>query len=269
SVKANIGHLLAAAGVSGVIKVLLCMQHQKVVPQANFQTLNPHIDLHNSRFNINTKLQDWKSPAGIPRRASINSFGFSGTNAHLVIEESPLSLSEAVVKGTSSVTRGALFIPLSAKNRERLRASVEQIYLFLQQLKEIKKDSEYRIEDIAYTLQVGRSAMKERVVFVVKDESELLEKLQSFLANEKSINACYSGSVKKNDENLEELLVDEDMSQTIASWIAKKKYSKLLKLWVKGLVFDWNRLYGDIKPKRINLPTYPFARERYWIEGSQ
>ncbi|MCP5005452.1 MAG: hypothetical protein GY941_16170, partial [Planctomycetes bacterium] len=272
SVKSNIGHLLTAAGVSGVIKVLLCLRHKKLVPLANFQTLNPHISLKNSRFYINTKLQDWKSSAGIPRRACVSSFGFSGTNAHLVIEEPPLSQTKPIV--STSVFKAPLFIPLSAKNKERLYACVEQLHLFLQQNEtkeeeERERNPEYRIEDVAYTLQVGRSAMEERVAFIVKDESDLLEKLRSFLDSEESIKDCYQGSVKRREEHLVALFVDEDMSQTIASWITKKKYSKLMKLWVKGLVFDWNQLYGDSKPQRVSLPTYPFARERYWITETQ
>ncbi|MCP5004444.1 MAG: zinc-binding dehydrogenase, partial [Planctomycetes bacterium] len=269
SVKGNIGHLLAAAGVSGVIKVLLCLQHQKLVPQANFKALNPHIALQNSRFYINTKFQDWKNPAGIPRRACISSFGFSGTNAHLVIEEAPPSPSESRPIVSTSVTRDPLFIPLSAKNRVRLRASVEQLYLFLREEEGRKDDLKQRIEDIAYTLQVGRSDMEERIIFIVKDKSELLEKLQSFLANELSIKGCYQGSVRRIEENLEVLLVDEDMSQTIGVWIAKRKYSNLMKLWVKGLVFDWNLLNNDAIPTRIHLPTYPFAKERYWVSDTQ
>ncbi|MCP4157829.1 MAG: hypothetical protein GY757_59515, partial [bacterium] len=59
---------------------------------------------------------------------------------------------------------------------------------------------------------------------------------------------------------------DEDLQGAIDAWIAKKKYSKLLGLWVKGLVFDWNKLYGETKPGRISLPTYPFAKERYWVK---
>ncbi|MCP5007127.1 MAG: zinc-binding dehydrogenase, partial [Planctomycetes bacterium] len=272
SVKGNIGHLLAAAGVSGVIKVLLCLEHQKLVPQANFQTLNPHIDLNNSRFYINTKLQDWKTSVGIPRRACISSFGYSGTNAHLVIEESQSTLSQASAIVSSSVTEDPLFIPLSAKNRESLRAYVEQLYRFLQQQRQqegTKGEPRYRIEDIAYTLQVGRSIMEERVVFMVKDESNLLEKLQYFLANDESVKECYLGSVKSKGENLVSLLADEDMSKSIVSLITKKRYSKLMKLWVNGLVFDWNLLYKDSLPDRIHLPTYPFARERYWITETQ
>src|SRR5262249_58725412 len=59
---------------------------------------------------------------------------------------------------------------------------------------------------------------------------------------------------------------DDDMQEAIDKWIARKKLPKLLELWVSGLSFDWNKIYGDAKPQRINLPAYPFARERYWID---
>ncbi|MCP5003331.1 MAG: type I polyketide synthase, partial [Planctomycetes bacterium] len=238
-------------------------------PSINFEIENEHIEFGESPFYVNTSLKEWPENSQGSRLAAVSSFGFSGTNAHLVLEEASPSLSEARPIVSTLATRDPLFIPLSAKNRERLHACVEQLYFFLQQKEGTKDEPKYRIEDIAYTLQVGRSVMEERVVFIVKDESDFLEKLQSFLVNEESIKACYRGSVKKNEENLEELLVDEDMSKTIASLIAKKKYSKLMKLWVKGLIFDWNLLYKNSTPTRIHLPTYPFARERYWISGSQ
>ena len=59
------------------------------------------------------------------------------------------------------------------------------------------------------------------------------------------------------------------MAQIIDAWVAKGKYGKLLELWVKGLAFDWRRLYGEARPRRISLPTYPFARERYWVEPAR
>ena len=59
---------------------------------------------------------------------------------------------------------------------------------------------------------------------------------------------------------------DGDLQQTIDKWFADSKLSRLLELWVKGVELDWSKLYGDVKPQRMSLPTYPFARERYWIE---
>ncbi|MCP5002909.1 MAG: hypothetical protein GY941_03015, partial [Planctomycetes bacterium] len=269
SVKSNLGHSVFAAGICGVIKVLLCMKYGKLVPSINYKKHNPHIHFEESPFYVNTRYKDWESKENEPRLAAVSSFGFSGTNAHLVIEEAFPSFSQAEPIVSASAGGVPLLIPLSAKNKERLHACVEQFYLFLQEQEGIKDEPKYRIEDIAYTLQVGRSAMEERVIFIVKDEFDLLEKLQSFLANEESVKDCYHGFVRRKEENLESLLVDEDMSQTIGVWIAKRKFSNLMKLWVEGLVFDWNKLYGEIKPNRINLPTYPFARDRYWISETQ
>ena len=59
---------------------------------------------------------------------------------------------------------------------------------------------------------------------------------------------------------------DDDMQKSIDKWIARKKFTKLLDLWIRGLNIDWNKLYGDMRPRRISLPTYPFAKERYWIQ---
>ena len=75
----------------------------------------------------------------------------------------------------------------------------------------------------------------------------------------------YRGEVKRNKETLALFTADEELQEAVAKWMARGKYEKLLELWVKGLAFDWERLYVDTKPQRISLPTYPFARERYWV----
>jgi len=128
--------------------------------------------------------------------------------------------------------------------------------------------SDFNLSDIAYTSQVGREAMKERLALTVSSVGELRDKLGSFVAGEDDIEDLYRGSVRLNKDTLSVFEADEDMGKTVDSWIAKGKYAKLLGLWVRGLVLDWNKLYGEVKPKRVSLPTYPFAKERYWIEGS-
>ena len=129
--------------------------------------------------------------------------------------------------------------------------------------------SDISLADIAYTLQVGREAMEERLAMYRGINQELAEKLKGFVAGQDSIEDLYRGQVKRNKETLAIFAADEDMAKTIDAWISKGKYAKLLDLWVKGLVFDWNRLYGDTKPRRISLPTYPFAKERYWVPESE
>ncbi|MCP5002957.1 MAG: polyketide synthase, partial [Planctomycetes bacterium] len=123
--------------------------------------------------------------------------------------------------------------------------------------------------NLSYTLQEGREAMEERLGFIVTSIQELEEKLEAYLAGNQEIEACYQGEVKRNKEMLGVLTANEELQEAIEKWIQRRKFSNILHLWVNGLVFDWNLLYGEIKPKRVSLPTYPFARERYWVTGVQ
>ena len=89
SVKTNIGHLDAAAGIAGLIKTVLALKHKLIPPSLHFQEPNPEIDFTNSPFYVNTKLSEWKTNS-IPRRAGVSSFGIGGTNAHVILEEAPV-----------------------------------------------------------------------------------------------------------------------------------------------------------------------------------
>ncbi|XPG76799.1 hypothetical protein ABL840_15860 [Variovorax sp. NFACC27] len=94
---------------------------------------------------------------------------------------------------------------------------------------------------------------------------ELKAKLAQYLAGEKSVDELYRGEIRRDKDALS-ILADEDMGRTIDAWLSKGKLHKLVELWVRGLAFDWARLYdGEVTPRRISLPTYPFARERYWV----
>ena len=88
SAKANLGHLEAAAGVAGLIKVVLALQHQAIPPQVHFSKLSPHISLDGTRLAIPTALTPW-TPGAAPRCAGVSSFGVGGTNAHVILEEAP------------------------------------------------------------------------------------------------------------------------------------------------------------------------------------
>ncbi|MCP4274514.1 MAG: type I polyketide synthase, partial [Gammaproteobacteria bacterium] len=90
-------------------------------------------------------------------------------------------------------------------------------------------------------------------------------KLEAYIAGNQEIDDFYQGEVKRNRDTFAVFSADEELQEAIEKWIVRKKFSKILNLWVKGLVFDWNKLYDEIKPKRISLPTYPFLREEYRI----
>ena len=264
--KSNIGHCESAAGIAGLTKVLLQLKHRQLVPSLHSQVLNPHIDFENSPFVVQQSLSPWHRPVvevdGVsreyPRIAGISSFGAGGSNAHVVIEE--YVAPERVAVAAASAERPAIIV-LSARNEERLRERVAQL------LGAIESGSvgEADLADVAYTLQVGREAMEARLGVIAASMAELRAKLQAFVAAEPGIEDLYRGQLKREKDALALFAADEDIAKTIAGWAAKGKYGKLLELWVKGLWFDWSTLYGEVKPRRISLPTYPFAKERYWV----
>ncbi|MFC1617511.1 SDR family NAD(P)-dependent oxidoreductase, partial [Candidatus Margulisiibacteriota bacterium] len=209
SVKSNIGHTLTAAGVAGVIKVLLQMKHQKLAPSLHLKQVNEHIKFSDSPFFVNTKLTDWKAAGDNPRRAAVSSFGFSGTNAHVVLEEYALTPRPPLPEG-----EGEYVIVLSAKTELALAQRVKDLLLWLE-----KEGAEANLRDISYTLLMRRTQHKLRLAFYAKNILDLKAKLQAVLAGNKP--------------------------QTVDP----KDYEDIL--------------FQDCKC--LELPSYPFTKERYWV----
>ncbi|WP_225887712.1 SDR family NAD(P)-dependent oxidoreductase [Myxococcus xanthus] len=266
SVKSNIGHLELAAGVAGLVKVLLQMRHGVLAKSLHCEELNPYIELKGSPFYVVQEGRPWlalKDASGrpLPRRAGVSSFGFGGVNAHVVVEEYVPSH-----EATPTPLRGPAICVLSARTEEQLRQQARQLH-------EAVEREGYRDEHLpalAYTLQVGRDAMEERLALLVDSIAGLQEKLRAFVDGAGAGDAVFRGHVKRSKDALSVFTGDDDLQEAIASWLSKGKYHKLLDLWTKGLSFDWNRLYGAQRPQRLSLPTYPFSRTRYWVpEGEQ
>ncbi len=267
SVKSNIGHCESAAGIAALTKVLMQFKYQQLVPSLHSKKLNPNIDFCNTPFTVQQKLEEWKRPMieidGItqeyPRRAGISAFGAGGSNGHLVIEEyipNDLEASQATNNAENTT-----IILLSAKNENRLKEQVKRL------LKAINEHNftDDNLKDIAYTLQVGRDAMEERLGMIVASIKELKEKLNGFLEGKEGVEDLYHGQIKRSKNTLTDLATDEDMEKVISAWIDKGKYEKVVSLWTNGFAFDWSKMYGEVKPNRISLPTYPFEKESYWI----
>lgn len=152
SVKTNIGHLDTAAGVAGLIKVVKALTAKKLPPSLNFKRPNPQIDLENSPFYVNTRLADWEG-SSLPRRAGVSSFGVGGTNVHVVLEEAPSIETKAAARPWQLLT-------LSAKTQTALDRATTNLSAYLRQHPELD------LADVAYTLQVGRSAFEYKRVLV-------------------------------------------------------------------------------------------------------
>jgi acyl transferase domain-containing protein/thioesterase domain-containing protein/acyl carrier protein len=266
SVKTNIGHLEAAAGISGVLKVLLMMKHRIIPGNSHLQEPNPYLQLTASPFYLAKHTQAWavlhdEAQNPIPRRAGVSSFGIGGSNVHLVLEE---YVAKPVAELDSS---DASLIILSAKNQQRLVEIAKNLHDFLIASRK-SSQGDLRLGDIAYTLQIGREEMEYRLGFLASSIEELEEKLAIFTSTQGENQDLYQGSTKKNKDTLEAFESDDDLQEILAKWIEHRKFAKILKLWVKGLSVNWRQLYPGTLPRRISLPSYPFARESYWIPAS-
>jgi amino acid adenylation domain-containing protein len=167
SLKSNVGHLDAAAGVSGLIKTALSLKNKVLPASLHFTAPNPKLELENSPFYVNAKLQEWRTKEGVPRRAGVSSFGTGGTNAHIVLEEPPLVQ-------PSGPSRPWKLLTFSAKTRDALDRVSQNYVDYLKQLsvKEDKERSDRELADAAFTLQTGRSEFVHRRVLACQDGAD-------------------------------------------------------------------------------------------------
>ncbi len=242
SAKANIGHVEGAAGIAGVLKVLQQMHHQTIPPLGHFEEQNPHIDLNSSPFVLDTEPSQWASEHK-PRMAGVSSFGFSGTNAHAVLEE-------FIDEREFQIHQGQwVLIPVSAKNEERLQAQIDQLIHFI-------SVAQPDLVSLAYSLQIGREAMATRAIFKVNSLDVLLEQLQAWKANSSET------SLIETKLSVDQAMEAQDLSSLAAHWLAMAEAEEDL---------DWGLLYQADKPlpARISLPSYAFAAQRYWLDELQ
>ncbi|MBI5672173.1 MAG: SDR family NAD(P)-dependent oxidoreductase [Nitrospirae bacterium] len=150
SVKTNIGHLDAAAGIAGLIKTVLALSHRQIPPSLHFSSPNPEIAFAETPFYVNTKLTSWNS-SDAPRRAGISSFGLGGTNAHVVMEEAPV-----VERERDLINNRQRLIVLSARSEAALNETTTRLVAHLQQ------HPKGELRDVAHTLQTGRRAFAHR-----------------------------------------------------------------------------------------------------------
>ncbi|MCU0532542.1 MAG: SDR family NAD(P)-dependent oxidoreductase [Hydrococcus sp. Prado102] len=165
SVKTNIGHLDAAAGVTSLIKTVLALKHKQIPPSLHYEQPNPQIDFANSPFYVNTKLQQW-NVNGTPRRAGVSSFGIGGTNAHVILEEAPH-------QKVAEKSRHWQLLMLSAKTDSALEKVTNNL------IEHLKENPDINIADVAYTLLVGRRDFEHRRIVVCQNREDAIAALQN------------------------------------------------------------------------------------------
>ena len=159
-VKSNIGHTNTAAGAAGLIKTALALKHETLPPSLNFSSPNPKIDFADSPFFVNTGLREWKT-GRTPRRAGVSSFGLGGTNAHVVLEETP------PIEPSSPPDPWQLLL-LSAKTNSALDAATTNLAAHF------RANPGLNLADAAYTLQVGRRAFEHRQMLVCQNADDAI-----------------------------------------------------------------------------------------------
>ncbi|MFJ8472832.1 amino acid adenylation domain-containing protein [Kitasatospora sp. NPDC094011] len=240
SVKTNIGHLEAAAGIAGLFKVVLALRHDTIPASLHFREQNPYLELDGGPFEVAATARPWPRPtdaAGreLPRRGGVSSFGFGGANAHIVLEEPPVVDTPDELPGAEQ-----LFV-LSARDEQALRGSAQRLADHL-----ARRD--VPAADLAHTLQVGREAMNHRLVLVATGTAALRAELAAYAAGRPS--AVRTARVEGGP---------------VAAADVTAGPAALAAAWLRGAEVDWAAVPGAGARRRVHLPAYPFAGARHWV----
>ncbi|MFI7435551.1 beta-ketoacyl synthase N-terminal-like domain-containing protein [Micromonospora haikouensis] len=291
AVKSNIGHVEAAAGIAGLTKVLLQMRHRTLVPSLHADPLNDRIDWNTVPFRVQRTAEPWPEPAaGGPRRAGVSSFGAGGMIAHLVVEEPPAPPArQPAPPGPQVVVLSAADRSRLAECEKRLLRHLEddagsrpepgaRVLAALRDLAAgaapagldlpagaspaevaaalLRADhatDATALADLAYTTQLGREPLRERVAFVVDDLVELRRELRARVDG--SGDRAFSGTAGRGGSE----------PVTPAGAAGREQLADLARRWVDGTDVDWRALHEPGTRRLVPLPSYPFARVRCWL----
>jgi polyketide synthase PksR len=266
SLKPVIGHGEVVSGLAALIKVVLAIKNRTILGVPGFTTLNENISLQGSPFEIPSQNIEWpvikdSDKNDIPLRASVNSFGMGGVNAHMVLEE--FVSNDYAKKQSIEQNENKQIICFSAKNLDRLQASIRQASEYLD------NNDAFSLKNFAYTLQVGREEMEARFAMVVRNKEELKTGINDYLNSVEHNsemkfrvpvfigNATDNASMKNGQEKLD---FTNELSQVE---LKAMDYAEVARLWVGGGVIQWG-IFHDDSVRKISLKTYPFEKHMCW-----
>jgi acyl transferase domain-containing protein/NAD(P)-dependent dehydrogenase (short-subunit alcohol dehydrogenase family) len=229
SVKANIGHLFEGAGVMGLIKAVLCLQHRQIPPVANLRVPNPEIDFEGSPLRLPTRLEEW-APRDGARRCGVSAFGLGGTNAHVVLEEYPRAVA-------AEPTGGPYLFTLSARTGRSLRLTADALARRLR----AEPRGALALADACYTSNISRSHHAVRLPLVVRDLAELVAALDGA--------ASTSGEVPPPAPGDPRTALLRELATT----------------WSSGGDADLLRQFAGRPPRTVSLAPYRFDESRAWL----
>lgn len=258
SVKSNLGHLEPAAGAAGLLKVVLSLVHGELPPTLHLTSPNRYLLLESSPFYVVDRRRAWSAAPG-PRRAGVSSFGFGGTNAHVVLEQAP----EIVIPDSASGSaRDHLFV-LSARSETALRTLIDT------HLAQSIPDN--ALADLCFTLQVGRAHFAHRLAIVARSSEELQRKLAAAADRAGGLDAPADGIfTSSTSAGVLGRLAGEAASSAESAPGDGQASTRLMALrYVAGDDLDWSVLHVGQSRRHVPAPTYPFERQRYWLDRPQ
>ncbi|MFP5392878.1 MAG: beta-ketoacyl synthase N-terminal-like domain-containing protein, partial [Gammaproteobacteria bacterium] len=253
SAKPCVGYAEVASGMVSLFKVLMAMRHATLPGIPGFAGLHENISLKNSRLRLEADNQPWEPPRddngqAPPRRAAINNYGFSGVNAHLVLEE------YRPAPRAAQPPREELVV-LSARTSARLQANARQL------IAAMERDPALTLGDVAFTLQLGREPMSARLAVVTDDRDALLQALRHYLDGQAAPGeaALFVGSADKKAAARD--------AERAAQLARAGRLQELAALWVAGGAAPFELLErGPVR--RVSLPGQALEEKRFWVEDA-
>ncbi|WP_027084538.1 HAD-IIIC family phosphatase [Cohnella panacarvi] len=254
ALKSNIGHLNSAAGIAGLVKAALALKNKQLPPNLHFRIPNREITFERSPVYVLDRLTEWKTE-GTPRRCGVSSFGLSGTNCHMVMEEAPV-----VRRATGPGANTTELFTISARSLQSLKEMISNFRRYIH-----KNWGEMpNLRDVCYTQNTGRGHYDYRLAFIVTSLEDWQEKIDSLCTSDltrMTRSDIYYGErtargAKPNRTDPIEFEEEE---------LHRLPLSQIGRLYVSGAKVDFDRLYPSGGCRRVNLPAYSFERIRCWV----
>jgi len=274
SIKTNVGHLDSAAGIAALIKVILALKNKQIPPNIHFNSPNRKINFIDSPVYVVDKLTQWDPDEDV-RICGVSSFGLSGTNCHIVLEEAP-----KLIDKSNEFNEDVYLLTLSANRIEELKKLINAYkHTF-------EKNSEIDLANICYTASSGRGHYKYRLAMIIKSKEDYINRVYKILSKQIETDTdenIFYGEFKISDERKldrepEEITEKEfKLLNNEAREIIKQvlnnitsdnefQFKKLCEVYAKGADINWDSLYEGERHSKVSIPTYPFSESRHWIE---
>ena len=254
SVKTNLGHMEAAAGIGGLIKTALALQNEEMPPNLHFQTPSKNVDWQYARLEVVREKTPWPRSSK-PRLAGVSSFGFSGTNVHVVLEEAPLPSAAA-----SGPERSWHLLTLSARSEPALRELAARYAAAL-------RSGTASLADFAHTANAGRSHFTHRAAVVAVSPAEVSAALAALAGATCGAEVALGRADPLNEPEVDNQLFVE-LAPAAGTPSERQILDTLARFYVRGARIDWKALEQGHRPQWIDIPGHPWNRRRYWFPAS-